>query len=266
MPITGSLQLFFDSGMSFNLSNDLTQLFANPQGVVIGAYAGKTYKLKIAIPDYAKKVSEYYQDILSSDLQALSQRVEIPFSFNHFGLVCEFVEAVELNLHDDKMNLDESIKSVVDRIGPLMIKNAYLSSQKRGIGHRNRFPHLSFHVDRSPNQPTPYSMFTRDPFDQEQVEPRTASTVFVANIVAYLQLVKEKQCDPASEKGARTLYNIFSQTRMEDVLHRIVLEQAWNAPHGTGEICIQDNRTVQHASYYRDAARQGYRIGVRYVG
>ncbi len=125
---------------------------------------------------------------------------------------------------------------------------------------------IGFHIDRSPNQPTPYSMFTRDPFDSEQAEPRTALTLFVANIVAYLQLLKEKQCDSGTEKGVRTLYNIYSQTHMLDVLNQIVLEQAWSAPHGTGEICILDNRTVQHASYYRDAARQGYRIGVRYVG
>ncbi len=125
--------------MLFNLINDLTQLFGNPQGVVIGSFAGKSYKLKIAIPDYAKNVAAYYQDMLSSDLQALSQRVEIPFLFNHFGLICEFVEPVELNLHDAEMNLDEGVKSVVDRIGPVIIKNAYLSSQKRSIGHRNRF-------------------------------------------------------------------------------------------------------------------------------
>ena len=249
-----------------DLTNDLAQLYANPHGVVIGAYAGKSYKLKIVIPDYAKRVADYYQDILTSSLQDLSQQAEIPFTFQHFGLLCEFVDAVELNLHDDDMNLDGNIKSVVDKIGPVLIKNAFLSSQQRSIGHRNRFPHLSFHVDRSPNQPTPYSMFTRDPFDEEQVEPRTASTLFVANLVAYLQLLKEKQCDAGSEKGTRTLYNIFSQTHMTDVLGNIVLEQAWNEPRGTGEICIQDNRTVQHASYYRDAARKGYRIGVRYVG
>ena len=73
-------------------------------------------------------------------------------------------------------------------------------------------------------------------------------------------------CTPAEEKGSRTLYNIFAQTHMDEVLNRIVMEQAWDAPRGTGEICVQDNRVVQHASYYRDAARQGYRIGVRYVG
>ena len=252
--------------MAFDLIHDLSQLLANPHGAVIGSYAGKSYKLEIAIPDYAKHVAEYYQGMLATGLDDISRRVNIPFSFKHFGLICEFNEAIELNLHDDDMNLDNCIKSLVDRIGPVMIRNAYLSTQKRNMGHRNRFPHLSFHVDRSPNQPTPYSMFTRDPFDAEQVEPRTASTLFVANIVAYLQLLKEKQCDPVTEKGVRTLYNIFGETDMSQVLGTIVLEQAWNEPHGTGEICIQDNRTVQHASYYRDALRNGYRIGVRYVG
>lgn len=252
--------------MLFNLSSDLTRLLANPQDAVIGNFAGTAYTARLAIPDYEENIRHHYQDMLSADLQSLSQQVNIPFCFRHFGLICEFVEPVELNLHDDAMNLDVGIKSLLDQIGPVIIKNAYLSTQKRSLGHRNRFPHLSFHVDRSPNQPTPYSMFTRDPFDQEQAEPRTASTLFVANIVAYLQLLKEKQCDASTEQGVRNLYNIFSKTHMAEVLDKIVLEQAWNAPHRTGEICIQDNRTVQHASYYRDAARQGYRIGVRYVG
>lgn len=252
--------------MSLDLTNDLTQLFANPHGSVIGSYSGKSYKLKFAIPDYATHVASYYADLIPDNLHALSQRVEIPFNFTHFGLICEFNEAIELNLHDEEMNLDVKARTLVDRAGPVMFRNAYFSNQMRDMGHRNRFPHLSFHVDRSTNQPTPYSIFTRNPFDKEQVEPRTASTAFVANIVAYLQLVREGQCDPATEKGPRTLYNIFGSTDMSEVLGKIVLEQAWNEPRGTGEICIQDNRTVQHASYYRDATRNGYRIGVRYVG
>lgn len=252
--------------MSLDLSNDLSQLLNNPHGAVTGSFAGVGYRLKIAIPDYARHIGEYYREMLTVDLSSLSIQVKIPFSFTHFGLVCEFNNPVELSLHDDDMCLDSKIRSLVDRIGPVMIRNAYLSSQKRNIGHRNRFPHLSFHVDRSPNQPTPYSMFTRDPFDPEQVEPRSASTLFVANIVAYLQLLKEGQCDRATESGVRTLYNIFSKTDMSEVLGKVVLEQAWDQPHATGEICIQDNRTVQHASYYRDALRNGYRIGVRYVG
>jgi len=252
--------------MSLDFTQDINQLLSNPHGAVIGSYAGKSYTLKIAIPDYARNIAEYYADMLSEDLLTLSQRVEVPFGYKHFGLICEFSEAVELNLHDADMNLDEKVKLAVDRIGPVILRNAYLSSQVRDMGHRNRFPHLSFHVDRSPNQPTPYSMYTRNPFDSEQVEPRTASTLFIANMVAYLQLLREKQSDPASERGVRTLYNIFASTDMQEVLGKTVLEQAWDASRGTGEICVQDNRLIQHASYYRDAARNSYRIGVRYVG
>ena len=222
--------------------------------------------LDVGYTDYAKNIVDYYRDVLGNNLRDVCKRAGIPFGYSHFGLICEFAEPIELKLHDDDMALQQTIKLLVDRIGPVSIKNAYLSSQQRSMGHRNRFPHLSFHVDRSPNQPTPYSLFSRDPFDPEQIEPRTASTLFVANIVAYLQLIREKQADFASEKGVRTLYNIFATTDMSQAINRVVLEQAWNAPRGTGEICIQDNRTVQHASFYRDAARQGYRIGVRYVG
>ncbi len=252
--------------MPLDLNPDLDRLFANPMAEVSGVFEGKKYRLKIVIPDYARNVTDFYHDVTGISLPDLCRRVEIPFGYKHFGLVCEFAAPIELKLHDDDMALEQSVKSLVDRIGPVSIKNAYLSSQQRSMGHRNRFPHLSFHVDRSSNQPTPYSLFSRDPFDPEQIEPRTASTLFVANIVAYLQLIKEKQADFATEKGIRTLYNIFAKTDMSQAINRVVLEQAWNAPRGTGEICIQDNRTVQHASYYRDAARQGYKIGVRYVG
>ena len=155
--------------MSLDLTKDLSQLLTNPRGAVIGSHAGKSYKLKIAIPDYASHVAAYYDELIPNSLQKLSQQVDIPFRFNHFGLVCEFNEAIELNLHDEDMNLDDKIRSLVDNVGPVIIRNAYLSSQKRNMGHRNRFPHLSFHVDRSPKQPTPYSMFTRDPFDAEQI-------------------------------------------------------------------------------------------------
>ena len=47
--------------------------------------------------------------------------------------------------------------------------------------------------------------------------------------------------------------------------YNIVLEQAWDAPRGTGEIVVIDNRTVQHAAYYRTPAGPGYPIGARYL-
>ena len=55
---------------------------------------------------------------------------------------------------------------------------------------------------------------------------------------------------------------IFDKTGMTEVIDRIVQEPTWNNSRGTGRIGIQDNRAVQHAGYYRDATRKGYRIGV----
>ncbi|MCH7831773.1 MAG: hypothetical protein IIC55_02770 [Proteobacteria bacterium] len=72
--------------------------------------------------------------------------------------------------------------------------------------------------------------------------------------------MKEGQ-DPGS--GAKTLYAIFKDEDLEPLIGDILLEQPWTAPEGTGEICVFDNRTLQHASYY--LARRGYSIGVRYL-
>lgn len=250
----------------FNLSQPVLQLAKQPTQPFITNIGLTKVTLSFVIPDYAKEIQQYYADLLPSGLQACAIQNEIPFRFKQFGLQVSFDTATELALHDDEMNLNPGIRDLVDNYGPVIFKNAYLDTEKRSMGHRNRFPHLSFHVDRSPMQPTPYSIFTRDPFDQEQIEPRTASTLLIANIVGYLQCVREKQCDPATERGVRTQYDLFNNTAMETVFGKLVLNQSWNEPRGTGEIVVQDNRTMLHASFYRDAARQGYRIGVRYVG
>ena len=60
-------------------------------------------------------------------------------------------------------------------------------------------------------------------------------------------------------------YTIFTDEKMNDVFNNIILEHAWDEPQGTGEISMLDNRTVYHASYYRDRFNKGYRIGVRYL-
>jgi hypothetical protein len=53
---------------------------------------------------------------------------------------------------------------------------------------------------------------------------------------------------------------------IKDYLGILILEQPWDRAEGTGEIRLQDNRQLMHASYYRNASRDGYRIGVRYLG
>ncbi|MDH5179319.1 MAG: hypothetical protein OEY07_06600 [Gammaproteobacteria bacterium] len=249
-----------------DISQPVLQLMQQP-AMPVSAIIGEVHaQLSFVIPDYAQEIEQHYADLLPSGLQDCIRQCGIPFHFTRFGLEVRFDRPVELELHDDEMNLDKGVKALVDRYGPVVFKNAYLSSARRSMGHRNRFPHLSFHVDRSVNQPTPYSIFTRDPFDPVQMEPRTASTLLIANIVGYLQCVRERQCDPATERGTRTQYNLFQMTDMNSVFGKLVLNQTWDEPPGTGEIVVQDNRTMLHASYYRDAARSGYQIGVRYVG
>ena len=52
---------------------------------------------------------------------------------------------------------------------------------------------------------------------------------------------------------------------LAESIGNVVLEQAWHAPPGTGEITILDNRSVLHASYYARPENRGYPIGVRYL-
>lgn len=41
---------------------------------------------------------------------------------------------------------------------------------------------------------------------------------------------------------------------MGKALGRTVLEQPWNEPHGTGEVCAIDNGPLFHASCYQNPA------------
>ena len=60
-------------------------------------------------------------------------------------------------------------------------------------------------------------------------------------------------------------YRIFKNEAAHELLGKVLLEHGWNEPSGTGEISLLDNRTVLHASYYRDRVTKGYPIGVRYL-
>ena len=155
---------------------------------------------------------------------------------------------------------------IIKEVGAVIIKNAYLDSEHRDMGHRNRFPQLNFHVDRSEKQPTHYSMYTRNPYDEEQKHPRKSSTLFVCSIVGYLQSVKEKTIDPQSESGNKGTYTIFTKENVPELVNKVIIEHAWNEKTGTGEISMLDNITCLHASYYPMAHEKGYKIGVRYVG
>ena len=60
-------------------------------------------------------------------------------------------------------------------------------------------------------------------------------------------------------------YDIFKTQPLDDLLGEIVLDQPWTAATSVGEIAAIDNRTVLHASCYRNTKTAGYPIGTRYL-
>jgi len=252
------------SSLPFNITW-LTRLLNNPRQESCGVINGVEYTAQIAIPNYRKNIENYFSEILQGNLQNECAQFGVTLNFDHFGLVIKFKKPIELNLYDEELNLPVGLSDIIAKVGPIILKNAYFESSAREYGHRNRFPHLQFHIDRSERQTTRYSLYTRNPFDEEQKHPRTASTLFIANIAANLQALKQNSIDRNSHKGQITSQLLFENESMDTVLGNVVLEQAWNEPEGIGEIAMIDNATVLHASYYRDAAHSGYKIGVRYL-
>lgn len=247
-------------------SNWLKNLINRPQQAIQGNYSGHNYTARLVIPGYAELINEHYRDITKGNLAGLCQQAEIPFNFTHFGVEIKFEKAAELTLHDHELKMENGLHQLIEIVGAVVLKNAYMPGTFRNMGHRNRFPHLNFHVDRSVNQPTHYSMYTRDPFDAEQQHPRTSSTLFLPNIVAHLQGIREGLINPHSDKGTKGTYTLFAKEPVNDYMQKIILEHRWEEPTGVGEISMLDNITVLHASYYRDASQSGYKIGVRYLG
>ena len=222
------------------------------------------YEATIAIPNYKQRIATHYKSLLPNGLDAFCAQSNIPCEFQHFGIIIKFEKPVEIVLHDDDMALDEGLRFLMAQAGPVIIKNAYLNTKHRGYGHRNRFPHLNFHVDRTANQPDHYSMYTRDPSDPEQSFPRTVSTLFSANIVGHLQAAQEGIINPNSA-GIKNTYTVFTKENMENIFGNLILDQRWEESKGTGEMAMQDNLTCLHASYYRNQHVKGYKIGVRYL-
>lgn len=232
---------------------ELVRLYGRPGEPIEGRLNGIAYRASVAIANYAGKLASHYGADVRAD--------DVPFDFLHFGVVCEFAEPVELRLYDSGRVLDQGVRAIIERFGPLILRNAYLPAEQRMSGQRNIFPSLSFHLDRGKTQADCYSLFCRDPFDQAQRQPRTSSTLILANRTAYLQAMGEGQ----GRHEFRSLYTLFAEHDLAGVLGNVVLEQPWRAQAGTGELCLIDNRTVLHASYYRRPEHKGYPIGVRYL-
>ena len=234
-------------------------------GAIRTHLAGAPCSVQVVIPQYHSNLERHYAQILNGEsLSSVCRRVSVDCDFSGFGVEVRFDDATEIAVHDDDLNLDDTLRLMITRFGPIVLKNAFLPAAIRQKEQRNIFPHLNFHYDRGPNQPTQFSLFSRDPFDAVQRAPRKSSTVFIANIVGVLQSWKEG-AEMANTKGLKSKYEIFKTETTRPLIGNIWMEQAWSEPLGVGEISILDNRTVLHASYYRDGLTKGYPIGVRYL-
>jgi hypothetical protein len=240
-------------------------LSAQPARDLRGGFQGIGYGARIAVRDYDRIITRHYRAIAPDGLAAACSLADIHFDTPQFGLVIAFDDPAEVAVHDGDLVLDQSIRALVAQFGAVFLRNATIAGAARERFHRNIFPHLKFHVDRGPTSSNQHSCFTRDPDDPAQREPRRSSTLFIANIVAWLEEVRTSRADPGLERGTRASYDLFQNGQAAKLFGKIILEQAWNAPAGTGEIAIIDNRTVLHATYDKHKKRRGYPIGTRYL-
>ena len=226
----------------------------SPRRPIHGVANGVRYTAQIAIPDYPDRISRHY----GSDPRALDMGIP----FRHFGLVVEFADPIELEVHDAGRTLDTRLRTLLNRFGPLRFCNATMPDCVRSSTQRNVFESLNFHIDRGQTQPDNISLFWRDPRDPVQRAPRNSQTLVLANAAAYLQA--EKQGEVGQTFKSR--YTLFEEEDdMESLIGDVVLELGWRAPEGTGEIALVDNHRMLHASYYRNPWDKGYPISVRYL-
>jgi len=223
------------------------------------------YRLEIQIPNYPHFILRHFQPLLQQDPHQLCQQANIPnaFGFYHFGMTIYLKASCELELHDQDMTLVSPIKQLVRQFGVVTFIHCVLTESIRDLNHFNNFAHLNFHRDRHDIHENHYSLYSRDPRVADQKHPRSASTIFIDNAVAYLQGRVEGLVS-SNETGRRGKYEIFRSQNLNPLMGKLFLEQAWDAPTGQGEICIIDNKILLHSSYKR-SGDTGYRIGARYL-
>lgn len=255
-----------NSPVKFDITQDiLAKLELNPDSSVSGNISGHSFEAKIIIPNYLQIIQQAYKTQLDHSLDYYINNLKLPALFKHFGVCISFNEPTEIHLHNLDMELESSAKQLIDKYGALILHNVHLDSDMRDMGHRNRFPQLNFHIDRNPQQDTHYSLYTRNPFDEEQKQPRTSMTVFIPYLVAYLQGIKEGRGSIADEDGIITRSELYTPVEIPELLNSVILPHTWDQLEGVGEISMIDNANILHASYYPDESNKGYRIGVRYV-
>ena len=243
---------------SASLVTALDSLGRQSRSSVRGSAGGSEFQDGIVIPGYPENIARHFAGLIDGTLESMCRKASVPVPHQDFGLTIDFDRPLEIKIYDQAYVLDRLLRKMIARFGPVVLRNVYMSEKCRAEGQRNIFPHLSFHLDRGYNQDKQYSLFCRDPFDEVQKDPRRSSTLVAGNMVCYLQKMLEAD-GAASPLGAQC--DLFKGGNLG--IGEIVLEQAWNAPMATGEICIIDNRTVMHASLYKPS--KGYPIGVRYL-
>lgn len=233
--------------------SDLARRHGDPMKPLEGLLHGVAFRACVAIPDYRARVLRHYGP---RAIPAQPSRI-----FQHFGFVIDFETPVELAVHDGGRRLDEGLRSLIRRYGPLLLRNARMPAEALRSEQRNIFASLEFHLDRGGNQEDRYSLFWRDPTDPVQRQPRSSSTLILANPVAHAQALKEGHGGKQFKAG----YGLFKDQDIAPLSGEILFELPWRAPESTGEIAILDNREVLHASYYPRPWDKGYPISVRYL-
>lgn len=254
--------------LTFELSeSQLEALSRRPSQALAGSISGAAFRSFVGIANYPGHIRRHYASACADlSLAELNEKSGGAVLHENFGLIVEFGQPVELLVHDDEENLVPGLRQLMAAFGPLIFRNARLRSELQENVQKNIFPSLRFHTDRGRNQHNQISLFTQDPRDEEQMEPRLSSTLFVANVVAWLEFHhRSKGGVRAAEASLRSSFDLFEGQNIRDAIGRIILEQPWKAPRGTGEICLMDNRQVLHASYHHTMSGKGWRIGARYL-
>lgn len=179
--------------------------------------------------------------------------------FEHFGLLIEFKQHVEIMPFDEEYILSKELKKLITEFGPVFLRNVEIEYCDERVYQKNIFPGLMFHIDRGKHFENQYSLFYRNPNDDAHKKKRNTSSLFIPNNAAELQASKEGTYSSATLVSSQ----LFDSQTIGTAIGNIVHEHVWDAPENYGEICIFDNRTILHASHHY--GEKCYPIAVQYL-
>lgn len=231
----------------------IQDIMDHPMQEMHGHMRAGHFVARLAITDLASKLSVCFSGVP----EAHSHTFDNPFC--HFGLIIEFMSEASLEFFDDAFHLNSMFKSMIATFGVVLVRNVRLCHPCDENYQKNIFPQLVFHVDRGAQFDNQYSLFYRNPDDPDHQPPRDTSTLILPNIATFLKAREQKQV----YTDVALSHQMFEENAICGVIGEYIMEQKWDAPPGTGEVCMFDNRTVMHASYHRQ--QRGYPIAVQYL-